>query len=617
MPNNRGATSNNGEKIGDYAGNPAQPFAPAPGGDGIDHLAEALKRPSLRESHILPAAEPDACAQTAASDTTSDVIVERLIAWGVERVFGMVGDGVNIFVNAIRKREDQIKLIDVRHEEAAAFMACGHAKYTKRLGVCLGTSGPGAIHLLNGLYDARMDGAPVLAITGMPFSDVLGAHYVQEVNPSRLMDGVASYNVMIGNPLQALSAVDLACRTALGGNCVSHLAIPKDVQMAPLAGAHPSEDRGSIVGTASWVPPLCVPREEQLRAVADLLNNGTKIMILAGQGALGASRELEQAAEILGAPVAKALLGRTVLDDDSPLTTGGIGDLGTHPSQMLMKECDTLLILGSTMPYPYYPEPGQARCVQIDRDPAKIGVRYPPEIGLVADCQATLSALLPMLERNRDRRFLERAQHEMEKWRNMVEVIEERKSAPVKPQFLAAAVSRLMEPDAAIAIDTGAHTLFAARHLRLSEKNALAVSGNLSSMGPALPYAIAAQLAFPERQCIALAGDGGLTMLMGEIATAVKHKLPVKVIVFRNNNLALEVEEQRKLGNPLYGCELQPIDFAGVARACGAEGFTCRTSEEVEPALMKAFSAGGPAIVDVHVDPHELPAKPDKVSLKH
>ncbi len=322
----------------------------------------AAAAPSEQSAAVLPQPAPP---PPQGDRTTGDVIVETLITWKVPVVFGMVGDGINSIIEALRKRQDRIRYVGVRHEEAAAFMASGYAKHTGRLGVCLATTGPGAIHLMNGLYDAKGDSAPVLAITGLIFHDLIGTRFMQDVDTVTLMQGVALYNTAVTSPLHALAVTDLACRAALGGRGVAHITVPKDVQMMRLSQDHPSREQHGLRTSSSWLPPIETPSAEQLRLAADLLNSGRKVAILAGQGALGARQELEQASDKLGAPVAKALLGRAVLPDDSPYTTGGIGHLGTTPSAQAMHECDTLLILGSTMPWvDFYPKPGQARAVQ-------------------------------------------------------------------------------------------------------------------------------------------------------------------------------------------------------------------------------------------------------------
>jgi pyruvate dehydrogenase (quinone) len=548
------------------------------------------------------------------SKNTSDILVEKLIAWNVPYIFGLVGDGINPIYEALRKNKDKIKLITVRHEEAAAFMACGYAKYTGRLGVCIGTSGPGAVHLMNGLYDAAMENVPVLAITGAPFHDLIGTDFTQEVDTVSLMKDVALYNKMISGPRQAQTIVDLACRTAMMTPGVAHLTISKDTQQMQLSDDKASTDSENLVGSSTYTRHVDVPSDAELEQAAALLNSGGKITILIGRGALGARAEVLELADRLGAPVAKALLGKAAIPDDSPFTTGGTGRLGTLPSKQMMHECNTLLILGSNMPHlSYYPGHDKARAIQIDRDPKRIGLRFPIEIPLTGDVQATLKALLPKLKRNSDRSFLELAQQRMKDWRTTLARVEQVQSTPIKPQYLVAQVSTLLAGDALIAIDTGAHTVFTARHLQVRPGQQIAVSGNLATMAPGLPYCIAAQIAYPGRQCVAFVGDGGFTMLMGEMATAVRYKLPIKVIIFKNNILAMDKFEQEEIGSKDYGIDLQPIDFVKIAEACGAEGYRITKPNEVEAIIRKALASPNPAVIEVSVDPEEDPVPPDKV----
>jgi len=548
------------------------------------------------------------------SATTADIIIGKLIDWKVELVFGLTGDGVIPIVEALRKRQDKIRYVTVRHEEAAAFMASGYAKYTGKLGVCLATTGPGAVHLMNGLYDAAMEGAPVLAITGVINHDLLGTQFTQEVDTVKMLQDVAIYNQQITGPVHAQTVVDLACRSALGVPGVAHITSATDVQSMRFGEDKHSKKGGHLTGSFFFVPRIDTPPDDELDKAAALLNKGSKIVILAGRGALGASEELRQLAEKLGAPVAKALLGKAVLPDDSPLTTGGTGNLGTLPSKQMMQECDTLLILGSNMPHlEYYPD--NAIGIQIDRDPRRIGLRYPVTLGLHGDVKATVQALLPKITAKGSRGFLQLAQQRMKDWRSTLQALESSTAAPIKPPFLVAQMSWLIKDDAVVAIDCGAHTVFTARHWQVRAGQQLAVCGNLASMANGLPYAIAAQLAYPGRQCIAMVGDGGLTMLMGELATAVMYQLPVKVIVFKNNILAMDRFEQKDAGDPAYGITLQPIDFVKVAEACGAEGYNCKRPGDVEATLRRALASPRPAVIEVEVDPDVAPAPPDKVAL--
>jgi len=572
--------------------------------------ARAAGAPAESESAISPQPMPEFDND----QNTADILVETLIAWGATHAFGVVGDGINSIIEALRKRSDRIRYIGVRHEEAAAFMASGFAKHTGRLGVCVGTTGPGAIHLLNGLQDAAFDGAPVVALTGLTFHDLSGVRYQQSVDTVRLMQSVALYNEEVSGPEHAVIVGNRACRAALGDRGVAHLAISKDVQMMKRSADKKSMRNPGARTSSSWTVPLAPAPADQIRATADVLNSGHRIAILAGQGALHAREEVTQLADMLGAPVAKSLLGKAVLADDSPLTTGGIGDLGTAPSSWIMKSCDTVLILGSTMPWEeYYPRPGQARGIQIDLKADRIGLRYPVEIGLVADVKATLQSTIPLLQRKSDRSFLTEAQQRMSDWNKMLDRVETTSRAPLRPQMVVRAVSDLIADDALISLDCGANTHFAARCLRLRENQRLTGTGMLASMAPGLPFAIAAQLAYPGRQSVAVVGDGGFAMLMAELSTAVAQQLPVKIIVLKNNSLAEVMFEQREIGNPDFGCNLPPIDFVAFAKACGADAFRCEKPDEIEPAIRAALSSSKPALVEALVDAEEKPTKPEEL----
>jgi pyruvate dehydrogenase (quinone) len=549
--------------------------------------------------------------------TTSDVLIDRLIDWGVSVIFGLPGDGINGIMEALRARQDKVRFVQVRHEEAAAFMACGYAKFTGRLGVCLATSGPGAIHLLNGLYDAKLDGAPVLAITGQTYHDLLGTRYQQEVDLLSLFKDVAVYNQQVLSAGQVQALVDAACRSAMAERGVSHITCPVDLQEQELSDDEPSSKKVEGHTSSVWIAPIVIPREEDLRLAASLLNEGKKTVILAGQGALGASDELEQLAELMAAPIVKPLLGKAVVSDDSPYTTGGIGLLGTLPSELAMEECDTLLMAGTSFPYlEYYPEHDQAKAVQIDRDPRRIGLRFPVDVGLAGDAKATLQVLIPMVHRREDRSFLEEAQSRMKDWRELMNTRAAVEEMPLKPQVVARHLSDLLTDDAIITTDSGTITTWVARHINIKRGQQFSCSGNLATMAPGLPYAIAAQVAYPDRQCVAFVGDGGFTMLMGEFATAVKHDLPITVVVIKNNTLGMIKWEQMVfLGNPEYGCELHPIDFVKFAEACGGVGFRCEKPDEVRPALEAALAENRPALVEAVVDPFE-PPMPARITLK-
>jgi pyruvate dehydrogenase (quinone)/pyruvate oxidase len=547
--------------------------------------------------------------------TAADVLIETIQDWGVEVVFGLPGDGINGIMEALRKRREQVRFIQVRHEEAAALMACGYAKFTGRLGVCLATSGPGGIHLLNGLYDAALDGQPVLAITGMAFHDLIGTFTQQDVALDRLYTDVAKFNQRIMGPAHVENITNLACRTALAYRGVAHITFPVDLQEMD-AGAYRSKRNVKHHTSDVYARSARLPAEAELASAAEVLNAGKKVAILAGRGALHATDELEQAADRLAAPIVKALLGKAAVPDDSPYTTGSIGLLGTKPSQDALEECDTLLMVGTSFPYiEFLPKPGQARGVQIELDPMRIGLRYPVEVGLVGDCACTLQALLPLLTRKTERGFLESAQERMKGWLELMEERATRTDSPMKPQVLAHELGRRLRPDAIVACDSGTIATWWARHIPAQRGQMHSLSGNLATMAAGLPYAIAAQVAYPDRQVVAFVGDGGFSMLMAEIATCVKYQLPVKVVIVKNNTLGqIKWEQIVFLGNPEYGCELQPMDFALFARACGATGFTIDNPADCGRMLEEALATPGPVVVQGVVDPFEPPL-PAKVTL--
>lgn len=552
-----------------------------------------------------------------AAPTAADILVETLIDWKVDTIFGIPGDGINGIIEALRTHQDKIRFIQVRHEEAAAFAACGYAKWTGRLGVCIATSGPGGIHLLNGLYDAKLDRQPVLAITGLQFHDLLDTFTQQDVELDKLYMDVAVYNARVMGPNHVQNTVELACRSALAYRGVAHVTIPVDVQSRQVESKLRSERNVPDHVSEIMAYSAQMPAEEQLARAAAILNSGSKTAILAGQGALGATRELAAAAEQLGAPVIKALLGKGALPDDSPYSAGGIGLLGTKPSQEALEECDTLLIAGSNFPYiEFYPKPGQARAVQIDIDPQRIGLRYPVEAGLVGDTAEVLKALLPRLSNRADRSFLEKAQAGVKEWNELMTERGTRQDKPMKPQVVAHELNKLLRPGAIIATDSGTITTWAARHLTMRDGMKFSCSGNLATMACGLPYAVAAAVACPNRQVICFIGDGGLTMLIGELATCVKYNLPVKIIVIKNNLLGqIKWEQMVFLGNPEYVCDLQPIDFATVAKGFGVAGYTVDDPARCGEVLGEALAAPGPALVEAVVDPHE-PPMPPKATLK-
>jgi pyruvate dehydrogenase (quinone)/pyruvate oxidase len=542
----------------------------------------------------------------------SDVLVQRLLAWGVDTIFGLPGDGINGVMEALRKKQEEIRFIHVRHEESAAFMACAYAKFTRRLGVCLSTSGPGGIHLLNGLYDAKLDQQPVLAITGMQYNDVTNTFQQQDVELDKLFLDVAVYNNRVMSGAHMEPVADLAIRSAIDKRGVAHITIPIDTQNAPMKQdrsqrnlPHHTSTRYAISGN---VPPLA-----DLNAAANLLNKGKHIAILAGQGALHAGDELLQLAEVLGAPIIKPLLGKGCVPDNSPYTTGGIGLLGTAPSEDALADCDTLLMVGTSYPYiEYLPKLDDCTFIQIDSNAQRIGLRAPVQVGLVGDSKKTLELLLPMLQRNRHRGFLEKAQKNMKAWRELIEKEGTSQAMPMKPQVVGYELSKRTKENAIIVSDSGTNTTVWARYMEAKKGQMHSCSGNLATMACGMPYAIAAQVAFPDRQVIGVIGDGGFTMLMGELITAVAYKLPIKLVIIKNNTLGqIKWEQMVFQGNPEYQCDLLPIDFVALAKAVGANGVRIDDPKTVGAKFDEALAMEGPVIIEAVVDQFTamLPAK--------
>jgi pyruvate dehydrogenase (quinone) len=554
------------------------------------------------------------------SQIASEALIERLADWGVDTVFGLPGDGINGIMEGLRRHQDKVRFVLVHHEEAAAFMATAHAKATGTIGVCLATSGPGGIHLLNGLYDAKLDHMPVLAITGMQETSILGTGYQQEVNLDKLYADVAEYDQMIYNPAQLPSVVDNAIRTAYARRGVAHLTFPNDVQVADagadpwqhVAPARPPKTAPIMLGASGR------PAEDDLRQLAYLLNDGSKIAILAGAGARHARAELLAVAETLAAPIVKTLSGKAVVPDDSPYTTGGIGLLGTKPSEELMEDIDTLLMVGTNFPYTkHLPAPGNVKVGQIEADPARAGGRIPTQVPVVADARQALAELLPLLKPRTDTSFLEKCQKSMARWRTNMAALENADRDPIAPQYVVSVLNELAADDAVLTCDSGTIATWAARHFDVRGGREFFLSGNLATMAPGLPYAIGIQHAFPGRQVIGYVGDGGFAMLMAEFVTAIKHKLPVKIVINNNNSLGQILWEQMVLGYPEYGVRhSEPYaDYAAFATANGGLGLKVEHPGGVRPAIEQALSFDGPALVDVNVNPDEPPL-PGKVEYQ-
>ncbi|MCE3550697.1 thiamine pyrophosphate-dependent enzyme [Pseudonocardia sp. RS11V-5] len=540
------------------------------------------------------------------SKTTSDLILERLQEWGIDTCIGLCGDQINGFFESLRTHTDTMRFVHVRHEEAAALAAVGYAKFSGRMAAVVATAGPGAVHLLNGLYDARIDGAPVLALTGLSYHDTIGTHLLQDLPSDRLFAGACTYSERVMGPAHAVPVTDLAVRNAWENRSPVHLAIPIDVQSQ-------TEDQRSsknVPGHTSLAaqPTVSRPPDEQLHRAAEILNSCDRVAICAGAGARGAGDVLEQVAELLAAPIVKAGLGKDCVPDDSPYTTGGMGLIGTRPSHEAFENCDGFLVVGSSTPYAeFWPQPGQARGVQIDLHGDRIALRYPVEVGLVGDAATTLRELAPLLERKEDRSFLDHAQQGMRDWWDLLRRQAECRDTPMKPQVLTWCLSENLPDGAIVTGDAGTVTAWGGR-IKLRRGMQYSFSGTLCSMGSAVPYAIGAQLAHPDRPVVAFTGDGSMSMGMGELATLAQHRLPITVVVVNNGSLAMEVFEQNALlGNPHFACELSPVDFAAVAEGCGVRGYRLEDPAEAPRVLAEALAHDGPCLVDAVVTPHESP----------
>src|SRR3954451_24040557 len=551
-------------------------------------------------------------------------MLRRLLDWGVTRVYGYPGDGSNGLNLAFHEVGDKLEFIQTRHEELAAFAACAHAKLTGELGVCMATSGPGAIHLLNGLYDARLDRAPVLAIVGQQKRMSLGGDYQQEVDLRSLYGDVA--HEFVGectDPRQAAHLVDRAVRAAMAERTVTALIVPSDVQEQPYE--EPPREHGAISSGAGYEPPVVVPRDADLDRAAEALNAGEKVAMLVGAGAKGATDEVIDIAELLGAGVAKALNGRAAVPDDLPFVTGSIGLLGTKPSDDMMQGADTLLMVGTGFPYAeWLPEPGQVRGVQIDIDAKRVGLRSPNEVNLVGDAAATLRALIPRLERKADRAWREEIESGVARWWRLLAERAHVEADPVNPQLVFHELSPRLPDRAIVLADSGSATNWWARHLKLRRGMDGALSGTLATMCPAVPYALAAKLAYPDRPVIACLGDGAMQMLginaLVDLATyANRWSPPLVVIVLNNGDLNQVTWEQRVLAGEAKleaSQNLPAFDFAAFARQIGLEGIRVERPEDVAPALDRALAAGRPAVVDVLTDP-EVPPLPPHIRMEH
>ncbi len=559
------------------------------------------------------------------SKTASDYLIQRLLDWGIQRIYGYPGDGINGILGALERAEERMQFIQTRHEEMAAFMACAHAKFTGEVGVCLATSGPGAIHLLNGLYDAKLDHQPVVAIVGQQKRFALGGAYQQEVDLVTLFKDVANEFVnMASSAEQIRHLVDRAVRIAKAERTVTCIIIPNDVQELPAVETPPRE-HGTIHSGIGHAIPKVVPSDADLKRAAKVLNDGRRVAMLVGAGALQAQDEVMAVAEILGAGVAKALLGRACLPDELPYVTGPIGLLGSKASDDLMLHCDTLLMIGSSFPYSeFLPKEGKARGVQIDIDPRMLSLRYPMEVCLHGDSAATLQALAPLLKRKADRWWRRRIERNVARWWKFLDARAHLAADPVNPQLVFWELSPRLPDNCILCSDSGSAANWWARDLKLRRGMMASLSGTLATMGPGVPYAIAAKFAFPDRVAIACVGDGAMQMNgITELITVGKYWREwadprLVILVLNNRDLNQVTWEQRALaGDPRFANsqELPRFSYAGFAESIGLKGITVDAPEKIGPAWDEALSADRPVIVDAHTDP-EVPPLPPHITLE-
>ena len=558
------------------------------------------------------------------AELVADYLLKRLAEWGVKRIYGYPGDGINALIGALDRAAGDPDFVQVRHEEMAAFMACGHAKWTGEVGVCMATSGPGAIHLLNGLYDAKLDHQPVVAVVGQQARAALGGDYQQEVDLQVLFKDVAHEFVhVMMEPTQARHLVDRAVRIALDQRTVTCIIVPNDV--ASMKAEEPPRAHGTIHSSIGYTRPRVLPTDDQLDSAAELLNAGEKVAILIGRGALNAADEVSEVAELLGAGVAKALLGKAVLPDDLPYVTGSIGLLGTKPSWDMMMDCDTLLMVGSSFPYSeFLPPEGQAKGVQIDIDGRMVGIRYPMDAHLVGDSKETLRALLPRLKRKENRSWRTSIEHGIEDWWRLMEERAMEDADPVNPQRVFWELSERLPDNAIVSADSGSAANWFARDLKLRKGMMASLSGTLATMGPGVPYAIAAKFAHPDRPAVALVGDGAFQMNgMNEMITIGKYyerwsDPRLIVLVLHNDDLNQVTWEQRAMeGDPKYlgSQQLPDFPYARYAELIGLKGIRVDAPHRLGAAWDEAFAADRPVVLEVLTDP-EVPPLPPHITLE-
>jgi pyruvate dehydrogenase (quinone) len=558
------------------------------------------------------------------AQTVAEFAIDRLHEWGVKRIYGYPGDGINGFMSALRQREDKLQFVQTRHEEMAAFMACAHAKFTDEVGVCMATSGPGAIHLLNGLYDAKMDHQPVVAIVGQQARASLGGSYQQEVDLITLFKDVAGeYVHMACEPSQTKHLVDRAIRIALAGRTVTCIIFPNDLQ--ELDYEEPKRMHGTIHSSIGYKPPRIIPHEDDLEKAAIILNEGEKIAMLVGAGAKNCEEEITQVADILGCGVAKALLGKAALPDDLPFVTGSIGLLGTGPSWDMMSDCDTLLMVGSSFPYSeFLPKEGQAKAVQIDIDGKMLGIRYPMTLNLQGDSKTTLQALIPYLKRKEDRSWRNKIEDNIDKWWKILDARAHNSADPINPQYVYYELSKRLPDNCILSADSGSTAAWFARDLKIRKGMKASLSGNLATMCPGMPYTIAAKFAYPDRVAIGLIGDGAMQMLgINGLITVSKYWKTWKdprmiILVLNNRDLNMVSWEQRVMvGDAKFDGSQDIPDFAydEYARMLGLEGIRVDNPDEVQDALDTAMVVQKPVVLNVYTDPN-VPMTPPHVTLE-
>jgi pyruvate dehydrogenase (quinone) len=554
------------------------------------------------------------------AQSVADFLVERLSEWGVKRIYGFPGDGINGIMGALDRASDKVEFVQVRHEEMAAFMACGHAKFTGQVGVCLATSGPGAIHLLNGLYDAKLDHQPVVAIVGQQALSSLGGDYQQEVDLMSLFKDVAHEFVhMVSTPSQVRHLIDRAMRIAQVERTVTCVIVPNDVQELD-AVTEPAHQHGTIHSSVGYARARVVPPNDELQRAADVINAGEKVAMLVGAGALHASEEVLQTVDLLGAGIAKALLGKAVVPDDLPYVTGSIGLLGTKPSWDMMMGCDTLLMVGSSFPYSeFLPEEGHARGVQIDLDGRMLGIRYPMEVNLVGDSRETLRSLIPLLTRKSERKWREEIESNIAEWWEVMEARAMNDADPINPERVFWELSSRLPQDAILTSDSGSSANWFARDIKIGKDMSATLSGNLATMGPGVPYAIAAKFAYPHRPVFALVGDGAMQMNgINELITIKKYWQQwndprLCVLVLHNNDLNQVTWEQRAMeGDPKFDAsqDVPDFDYAAFAELVGLKGIRMETPDAVGPGWDEALQADRPVVIDAHTDPNVPPIPP-------